>query len=64
MAVSEPTVVTDTKITKYSVDSGYLSSATAGGTSYDAAKDFALTPEQLKDYDKDALDRLHLQPVH
>ena len=55
VAVSEPTVVTDTKITKYSVDSGYLSSATAGGTSYDAAKDFALTPEQLKDYDKDAL---------
>ena len=54
VAVSEPTVVTDTKITKYSVDSGYLSSA-AGGTSYDAAKDFALTPEQLKDYDKDAL---------
>ena len=55
VAVSEPTVVTDTKITKYSVDSGYLSSATAGGTSYDAAKDFALTPEQLKDYDRDAL---------
>ena len=55
VAVSEPTVVTDTKITKYSVDNSLPSALTAGGTAYDSAKDLNMAPEKLKEYDKDAL---------
>ena len=55
VAVSEPTVVTDTKITKYSVDNSLPSALTAGGTAYDSAKDLNMAPDKLKEYDKDAL---------
>ena len=55
VAVSEPTVVTDTKITKYSVDNSLPSALTAGGTAYDSAKDLNMAPDKLKAYNKDAL---------